>query len=700
MFEIAAARVAEGSSAHDEAAAIVAAMTPAERLGCLDGDTAFWPGLFDMTGGGYYEHPWPAAVVERLGVPGIHFADGPRGCVVGAATAFPSAMARGATFDPRLEEQIGAAIGAELRASGATFTGAVCVNLLRHPGWGRAQETYGEDPFHVGEMGHALASGLQQHVLACVKHYALNSMENARFSVDVDVDERALHEVYLPHFKRIVEGGVASVMSAYNSVNGQWCGENDRLLIDILRTEWGFAGFVISDFIFGLRDAPASVRNGLNIEMPFRQQRHRDLGADAAAWPETIERVTETVATLLRFSAVLAAPPPPMSIVVSVDHRALARTAAQRSIVLLQNTDNALPLESAELTHVAVLGRLARLPNLGDGGSSDVHPPSVATVVDGLTAALPGVDVVHADTDLSITAGADVVVVVVGTTKADEGEYIDAAGTAALAATLFPEMTDADRAALAANPPASREDRSMSPGGDRRSLRLRADDVELIRMASGAHPNVIVVMMGGSAFVIEEWRRSVRAILHVWYPGMEGGHAIADVLTGAADPGGRLPFVVPTDESHLPHFDPHATSETYDLWHGQWKLDRDSNSAAFPFGFGLSYADIRIETVTGNPADIVAVVRNHGERCGSTVVQVYGGVPGSEWERPIRKLIGFARVDDLPAGETRTVRVACAHTPLLVRDAGTWVDENLPRRVEVARYAGDPQAIVLRQRPL
>ena len=148
-FQQAADRVAGGADRHSEAAALVAQMTRIEKLGCLDGDIAFWPGLFDMTSGGYYQHPWPAAAVARLGIPGVQFADGPRGCVVGDATAFPVSMARGATFDPRLEERIGEAIGAELRASGATFTGAVCMNLLRHPAWGRAQETYGEDPHHV-----------------------------------------------------------------------------------------------------------------------------------------------------------------------------------------------------------------------------------------------------------------------------------------------------------------------------------------------------------------------------------------------------------------------------------------------------------------------------------------------------------------------------------------------------------------------
>jgi beta-glucosidase len=183
-FAAAAARVRDGADPHVEARALVAAMTREEKLGCLDGDTPFWQGLIDGIQGGYYEHPYPAAAVPRRR---------PRARVqrraarrrVGHATAFPVSMARGATFDPALEEEIGEAIGRELRAVGATFYGGVCVNLLRHPGWGRAQETYGEDPHHVGEMGAALARGVQRHAMACVKHFACNSIANARFKVDV-----------------------------------------------------------------------------------------------------------------------------------------------------------------------------------------------------------------------------------------------------------------------------------------------------------------------------------------------------------------------------------------------------------------------------------------------------------------------------------------------------------------------------------
>ncbi len=292
----------------------VAQMSEEERLWCLDGDNPFWAGVADLATGGYHRSPFPAARVERLGLPGFSFSDGPRGVVVNRATCFPVSMARGATWDTDLEERIGEAIGGELRAVGADLFGGVCVNVLRHPAWGRSQETYGEDPHHVGELGAALVRGVQRHAMACVKHFACNSIENSRFSVDITVDEAALHEIYLPHFHRIVDEGVAAVMSAYNSVNGEWCGQNRTLLTDVLRDEWGFRGFVISDWIFGIRDAGSSVVAGLDVEMPFRMVRATGLReaieAGKVTWADVDRSVERVVATRMRFDEVLSRPAP------------------------------------------------------------------------------------------------------------------------------------------------------------------------------------------------------------------------------------------------------------------------------------------------------------------------------------------------------------------------------------------------------
>ncbi len=248
-FAAAVAAVRAGRTPDEAADDLLRELTPDERLALLDGDLPFWEGMADMLGNGYNRTPIPMGRIDRLGVPGLLFSDGPRGVVMGQSTAFPVSMARGATWDVDLEERVGTAIGRELRAQGANLFGGVCINLPRNPAWGRAQETYGEDPLLLGEFGAALTRGVQVNAMAVAKHYALNSMENARFSVDVTADDATLHEVYLAHFRRVVEEGVAGIMTSYNSVNGEWAGQNEQLMEGILRGEWGFTGVTVSDFI-------------------------------------------------------------------------------------------------------------------------------------------------------------------------------------------------------------------------------------------------------------------------------------------------------------------------------------------------------------------------------------------------------------------------------------------------------------------
>ncbi|MEA5412884.1 glycoside hydrolase family 3 N-terminal domain-containing protein, partial [Synechococcus sp. BA-120 BA3] len=256
-----------------------------EKLAMLDGDTPFWGGLAAIAlHDASHRRPWPAGVVERLGIGGLHFVDGPRGVVLeGGATTFPAPIGRGASWDVDLEERIGEAMGREARTFGANLFGGICVNLLRHPGWGRAQETYGEDPVHVGTLGAAATRGVQRHAIACLKHFALNSIDSARFRVDVTASERVLQELYLPQFRDGVEAGALAVMSAYNSVNGAWCGQHPHLLREILKDRWGFRGFVLTDFIFGLRDGVAAIEAGQDLEMPFRMIFAATLPAAVAA---------------------------------------------------------------------------------------------------------------------------------------------------------------------------------------------------------------------------------------------------------------------------------------------------------------------------------------------------------------------------------------------------------------------------------
>jgi len=711
-FAAAAMQVRSGASdAVAAARELVRQLAAAERLGLLDGDQGFWAGVVDMGRHGYNHRPIVAGAVPRLGIPGIRFSDGPRGIVMGRSTCFPVSMARGATWDIALEEEIGRAIGAEGRAQGANLFAGVCINLLRHPAWGRAQETYGEDPVLLGQMGAALTRGVRTHMMACVKHFALNSIENARFVVDVRADDASLHSVYLPHFKAVLDAGAESVMSAYNSVNGEWCGDSPTLLTRILREEWGFAGFVMSDFIFGHRDPVGSVAAGLDLEMPFAQQRARRLPvalADGTLDPSDVERAcVRLVATQLRYTARLDAPEPTRDIVANDAHRRLARRAAAQSMVLLRNESvgaaPVLPLVAARLQRVAILGRLATRANLGDRGSSMVRPPAKTSPLAGLQHALPGVVVEHDVGDdlhraATLAAECDVAVLVVGYDARDEGEGLVAPLDDGIE-MLPPPLGGAVFGRITSMALSAAARLRLMPGGDRASLSLAAADEALIEAVAAVQPRTIVVVIGASAVLMERWRERVPAILLAWYPGMEGGHALADVLLGAAEPGGRLPFAMATDAAHLPHFDAAARSIDYDRWWGQRLLDRDGHLPAYSFGFGLGYSTFALRAIALGALDaaerrveVEVAVANTGARAGATVVQLYAQAAGAA---PRRELLGFARVA-LAAGTEQRITLVASLQPLAQRDPATRTWNLVPGIYQLiaAQHCGDPAGVV------
>ena len=635
------------------AAELVDQLTDDELLGLLDGDTPLWTGMAQMARR-YNEHPIVAGQVERLGIPGIRFTDGPRGVVMGASTCFPVAIARAASWDLELERRIGRAIGMEARAQGANLFAGICVNLAPAPGWGRSQESYGEEPVLIGAMGSALAEGARPWVLTCVKHYALNSMENARFTVDVQVDEQTLHGVYLPHFRQVVEGGVDAVMSAYNSVNGEWAGQNLHLLTEILREQWGFQGFVMTDFVWGLRDPVASVAAGQDLEMPFRQQRARVLPAalrDGRLRREDARRAAVRLVGAQIQLALRAEPTPGVDVVASSEHRALAREAAVLGSVLLRN-DGVLPI--GPQTTVALLGPLADVPALGDLGSSRVHPPDAVTIRQGLQERLGS----RLVTD---PAHADVAVVVVGMREGDEGESFIG--------------TDPEVVQLVGGPVRSRVGarigswwlrilaRFAKVGGDRPDLHLRPEDVALISETVAVNPHTVVVVCGGGTVMCDPWDEGVAALLLAWYPGMEGGRAVADILTGDAEPGGRLPIAVPCRREDLPVVDWKARQVCYPRLWGQRKLDHDGVAAAYPFGFGLGYTTFELRSAVREREGVRVEVTNTGARPGRHVVQLYNG----------SALVGFAPMT-ADAGETVSVAIAGQGT-------------------HVASHAGDPRAL-------
>lgn len=657
--------------------AILDQATLAEKVGMMSGKGFF--AAYKEDGGVWGGRPYRAGGgIERLGVPAFYFTDGPRGVARGQSTCFPCTMARGASFDVDLERRIGEVMSIEIRAQGCNLSGAICINLLRHPAWGRAQETYGEDPCHLGAMGAALGVGLQAHnVCATVKHYALNSMENTRFKVDVSIDERALHEVYLPHFKTVLDAGVMSVMSSYNQVNGEYAGQNRHLLTDILRGEWGFGGFVHSDWVMGVYKAYGAAA-GLDVENPEPLVYGRNLIAAVEAGtiePQVIDTACRRILTTLYRFACAEDPLPdyPIDLVAAPAHVALAREAAEKSAVLLAN-DGVLPLDRSKIGKLAVLGRLATLDNTGDNGSSRVRAPSHVTALAGLIAAL-GADRVCTGDEYDLAAAraasakADAIIVVTGYTAAEEGEFIPAD------LTLGQENSFSDEtSAVLDELKAKRPPRNAAIGGDRINLGLPSDQCALIDAAAATGKPVIVVIVAGSAVLVEGWHDKANAILQTFYSGMEGGTALASLMFGDVSPSGRLPFTVTRDPADYPAFDRDATAVTYDYWHGYAKLAREGKPARYPFGHGLSYARFATRALTarrnGPALAFTVAVTNIGRCQADHVVLLWAEPPGHIDPCWPRRLVAFSRVSLAP-GETRIIPLGVSTESLRWRDPAT-----------------------------
>ena len=652
---------------------VIPQLTTEEKIGIMSGQITEKKLLDDLFVIEHYNvAPYPTMEVERLGLPNVRFVDGPRGVVAGSATCFPVSMARGAKFDRELEEEIGRCIGAEVRAVGGNYYGGVCINLLRNPRWGRAQECYGEDQYHLGEMGAALTRGVQsQNVMACVKHFALNSIENARFKANVQVDMRTLQEVYLPHFKRCIEEGAASVMCAYNAVLGKHASESRLLLRDILRDQWGFEGFTLSDFLWAVYDGAKSVKAGMNIEMPCVAHYVEDI-------PKALEDgrleeadLNEAVGYILRTTLYYETRKDPQSygpeVLACPEHIKVARRAAEESMVLLKNDNNVLPFDKTKTKKIVVLGELGDTENIGDHGSSKVHPYYTITPFRGLMKAMPCAEVLYNDgKDIEkareLAQAADAVVIVAGYIHCDEGEYLS------------------DRADIAEG----------EMGGDRVSMRLHSRDVDLIHGLKDVNPNTVVSIIGSSAILIDEWEKDVPAILFSFYSGMEGGNALADILFGDVCPSGKLPYTVARTEEDYPFFDPDCTEITYEYYHGYCKMDKENKEVAYPFGYGLSYTEFKI----GNPeleicndtAKLVVTVENTGKVKGADVIQLYIGCEGSKVDRPVKVLRDFARVT-LEPGECKRIALSVKKDQMAYFDekANEWKTED----IQYIAYVGD-----------
>lgn len=613
---------------------------------------------------------------KKLGIPPIGFSDGPRGVVMGHSTCFPVSMARGASFDRDLERRVGDVMGKEARAGGANYFAGVCINLLRHPAWGRAQETYGEDPYHLGEMGKVLTESVQAHnVMACLKHYAVNNIENTRFKVNVKSDERTLREVYLPHFKKCIDAGAASVMGAYNKYEGDHCCESKHLLTDILRGEWGFEGFTSSDFFFGIRDTKKAIEAGMDVEMPMPIHYQRKL-LKAVEEGKVSKDIIDTAALrVIKTVLVFENAQDPMSykkdLIACKEHAELAREVAEKSMVLLKNKDNVLPFKKG-IKKVLILGSLATKANTGDHGSSRIYEPYVVTTVEGLNNYFgEKAEVIHCDElDLQrakkLAGEVDCVVIMAGNDYHDEGEYVvpDEEVSFSIIVDGFKNQGMPLKSLVAKfmtkKMDSYTSDDGEPAGGDRSSLSLKNIEIKMINEVGGINPNTVVCLVGGSMIMTKEWEDTVPAIMYSWYSGMEGGNALPKLLFGDINPSGKLPFSIPKDENHLPYFSSTDREITYDLYHGYTLLDKQNNKPAYPFGFGLSYTNYSYSdaklTKNDNTVNVTVKVTNTGEVDGEEIIQVYVGVKNSKIDRQKKLLKGFDKVF-VKTGETKQVTI-------------------------------------------
>ncbi len=640
---------------------------------------------------------WHLEPVERLGIPSIMVADGPHGLrkqttssdhlglgEAEPATCFPTAAALGSTWDVDLVRRVGEALGRETRAQDVAVLLGPGVNIKRSPLCGRNFEYVSEDPVVSGEVGAALVEGIQsQGVGTSRKHYAVNNQETDRLRVSADVDERTLREIYLPAFERVVTRARPwTVMCAYNKVNGTYASEHHWLLTRVLRDEWGFDGLVVSDW-GAVHDRVAALAAGLDLQMPGAGPRPDEQVVAAVREGRLDEALLDQAARRVLHLVARSLPARDEPGEVDVDaHHALAREAAAAGCVLLRNepVDGAplLPLTGED---VLVVGELARTPRYQGAGSSQVNPTRLDDALTSLRRTLG---------DVPFTPG----YTLENGPTGDDASLLEAAVAAAGRAGTVVAFLGL---------PASDE----SEGYDRPRLGLPDNQVALLHALSAVTPRVVVVLANGSA-VDMPWRDDAAAILETWLGGQAGGSAVADVLTGAVAPAGRLTETIPLRLEDTPAFGAFPGEHGHVRygegvlvgyrWYDTRKLD-----VAFPFGHGLTYTRFGYDdvdaAVRGAGADVTVDVRvrvtNLGERAGAEVVQLYVRDLEASVVRPVRELKAFAKVA-LEPGESRELAFTLAPRDLAYwhRGLGRWVVEGGTFAIEVGASSRDVRGTV------
>jgi len=668
------------------------------------------------------------AGVPRLGLPDLIMDDGPlgvreevgeRGVILNHkddfATAMPGTLGLAATWNADLAKAYGTVIGQEARQRGKDIMLGPAVNIQRTPLCGRNFEYLGEDPFLTSRLTVNYIEGEQaQGVSSCVKHFAANSQEYQRGSINEIMDERALREIYLPAFRAAVqEAGVMAVMGAYNQINGQHCCENERLLNEILKHEWGFKGAVISDW-GGVHHTDLAALNGMDIEMGSRQDYDEYYlanpfleGLKSGKFPVSVldDKVRRHLHVMFKLNlihdpsvppATNAAPPTQLS---TPAHQEIARKIAEESLVLLKNKE-LLPLNPAQTKTIAVIGANAVARFAHGGGSAMIKPPYEITALEGISNRLGGnMKLIYAQGyNPPVSSG-----------RVDFRPEVEPSAPPLDKTQL---MVDAVAAAKAADAVIyvgglNHHGGYDTEGADRKNIKLPGGQDELIQKIVQANPKTVVVLYGGGAVEMDSWLSKVPALLYVWYPGLEGGNALAHVLFGDVNPSGKLPCTFPKRLADSPA---HAL-DAYPGKNGtvvykegllvgyRW-FDTKNIEPLFPFGHGLSYTQFKYSDLnlvpgpeaSGLPVTVKFELANTGSRAGAEVAQVYVQEASPSLPRPLKELKGFKKVL-LQPGEKQKVSVVLDRNAFAHYDPDKkgWVADKGPYKILVGSSSRDLQ---------
>ncbi len=638
----------------------------------------------------------------RLGIPAIIHGEGLHGYQADGATHFPQAIALASTWDPELNEEIFSVVAREMRARGVNQALTPVLGLAREPRWGRTEETYGEDPFLVSKMGVACVKGFQgmgpfidrNHVISTVKHFAVYSQPERGINYSPgNFSERIIRENFLVPFQAaITKAGAMSVMASYNEIDGIPSHANRWLLQDVLREEWGFEGFVVADYN-GIDQlitrhhvahdiseaAKKALEAGVDIELPnprcystlVQQIQNGRISEDTL--DKAVSRILRGKFLLGLFENPYVDPKQAGNITNCREHRDLALKAAHRAVVLLKNDTDLLPLDEDRITSLAVIG-----PNAADihlGGYS-WEPRKGVSILEGIR------EKVGKKIDVTYSLGC----------KITENEPLWGGDESRLAdpeknrtfiqdAVRVAETADVAVLVVGGNEATCREGWSKTHLGDRNSIELLGQQNDLVQAVLETGTPTIVILINGRPLAIRYIAEHVPAIIEGWYLGQETGRALADVLFGDCNPGGKLPITFPRSTGHIPAYYNHKPSTDQDYLF-------ESEKPLFPFGYGLSYttfeySDVRVVPEKIGPAGKAAVsvdVTNTGSVAGDEVVQMYIRDVVSSVARPVKELKGFERIT-LKPGETRTVTLEITPEKL------SFLNENMESVVEPGEFS-------------